>query len=40
MGVNHKVIEQNFDEDSIIDKDPINCSQAIVIGKIKVPEAY
>ena len=35
MGVNHKVIEQNFDEESIIDKDPINCSQAIVIGKNK-----
>ncbi len=35
MGVKHKVVDQNFDEDSIIDKNPISCSQAIVIGKNK-----
>ena len=35
MGVKHKVVDQNFDEDSINDKNPISCSQAIVIGQNK-----
>ena len=33
MGITHKIVEQHFDEDSIIEKEPIACSQAIVEGK-------
>ena len=33
MGIKHLVVDQSFDEDSVAEKDPIKCSQAIVVGK-------
>ena len=33
MQIAHKVIPQDFDEDSIQSQDPIECSQQIVKGK-------
>ena len=33
MQITHKVILQDFDEDSIQSQDPIECSQQIVKGK-------
>ena len=33
INVEHKVVSQNFDEDSVEEKDPILCSQKIVLGK-------
>ena len=33
MQIMHKVIPQDFDEDSIQAQDPIECSQQIVKGK-------
>ena len=35
MGVEHKVVPQNFDEDSIIEEDPAICSKLVVEGKNK-----
>ena len=35
IGINHKVVEQNFDEDSVVEKDPVLCSKLIVEGKNK-----
>ena len=40
MGINHKVVDQKFDEDSVIETDPVMCSKLIVEGKIKVRELY
>ena len=39
IGINHKVVEQNFDEDSVVEKDPILCSKLIVEGKNKSARA-
>ena len=33
IGINHKVVDQNFDEDSVVEKDPVLCSKLIVEGK-------
>ena len=37
MGINHKVVDQKFDEDSVNETDPVMCSKLIVEGK-KHPE--
>ena len=39
IGINHKVVEQNFDEDSVVEKDPVLCSKLIVEGKNKSARA-
>ena len=39
IGINHKVVDQNFDEDSVIEKDPVLCSKLIVEGKNKSARA-
>ena len=39
MGINHKVIDQKFDEDSVIETDPVMCSKLIVEGKNKSARA-
>ena len=39
MGINHKVIDQKFDEDSVIETDPVLCSKLIVEGKNKSARA-
>ena len=39
IGINHKVVNQNFDEDSVIEKDPVLCSKLIVEGKNKSARA-
>ena len=39
IGINHKVVNQNFDEDSVVEKDPILCSKLIVEGKNKSARA-
>ena len=39
MGINHKVIDQKFDEDSVIETDPLLCSKLIVEGKNKSARA-
>ena len=33
MGIKHEVVDQKFDEDLIVEKEPIKCSQNIVVGK-------
>ena len=33
INVEHKVVSQNFDENSVEEKDPVLCSQKIVLGK-------
>jgi len=35
MGVEHKVIPQDFDEDSVTEEDPAICSKLVVEGKNK-----
>ena len=35
MGINHKVVSQDFDEDSITEEDPALCSRLVVEGKNK-----
>ena len=39
IGINHKVVNQNFDEDSVVEKDPVLCSKLIVEGKNKSARA-
>ena len=39
IGINHKVVDQNFDEDSVVEKDPVLCSKLIVEGKNKSARA-
>ena len=39
IGINHRVVNQNFDEDSVVEKDPILCSKLIVEGKNKSARA-
>ena len=39
IGIKHKVIDQNFDEDSVVEKEPILCSKLIVEGKNKSARA-
>ena len=39
IGINHKVIKQSFDEDSVVEKDPVLCSKLIVEGKNKSARA-
>ena len=39
MGINHKVVDQKFDEDSVIETDPVMCSKLIVEGKNKSARA-
>ena len=39
IGINHKVVNQNFDEDSVVEKNPILCSKLIVEGKNKSARA-
>ena len=33
INIKHKVVEQDFDESSIVESDPIECSKLIVKGK-------
>ena len=35
MGVEHKVVPQDFDEDSVTEEDPAICSKLVVEGKNK-----
>ena len=39
MGINHKVVDQKFDEDSVNETDPVMCSKLIVEGKNKSARA-
>lgn len=39
IGINHKVVKQSFDEDSVVEKDPVLCSKLIVEGKNKSARA-
>ena len=39
IGINHRVVNQNFDEDSVVEKDPVLCSKLIVEGKNKSARA-
>ena len=39
IGINHKVVNQNFDEGSVVEKDPVLCSKLIVEGKNKSARA-
>ena len=39
IGIDHKVVNQNFDEDSVVEKDPVLCSKLIVEGKNKSARA-
>ena len=39
IGINHKVVTQIFDEDSVVEKDPVLCSKLIVEGKNKSARA-
>ena len=39
IGIKHKVVNQNFDEDSVVEKDPVLCSKLIVEGKNKSARA-
>ena len=39
IGIDNKVVNQNFDEDSVVEKDPVLCSKLIVEGKNKSARA-
>ena len=39
IGIKHKVVNQNFDEDNVNEKDPVLCSKLIVEGKNKSARA-